>query len=617
MAPRPAALAAAALLLAVAGSAPRAAAQLLLDTWPNVAFAPAAAATSSTAAAVNLTDDASVPPWSSLRYAGLLTWPTNATLNFTLRTDGGVRLWVDDHLVVDDGGNHTPGAPRLSGPFLSMPFTAGVPQPVRLEYSHWGDGGATLQLLWSDDASPTPALVPPGALSPVVSDAQRQRQALRDRLLAPAVPWQTYYNPSMGSHMHMPSGVTVDATLGDASDDGGKKLLGDIWVYRQFNPAAVRQGLHSADGSDYTEVSVAAWKWRDCNVTLQTTVVNAPAAPQLQFLATPVGAGCDGLVLLVSPHVAVERAGNCTPAPGSGAAGFVCTAPGFDPITVTPLGGPSPTPFPAATATPYFALPLSPAGGPVGYVAGAGAVPAVATVQANLAAARDALHASAVARFGAPDAEVYEALHSVFAWNTIFTPIDGVVTPVGRTWDFGSGYSVRVGWGVVCVWGSRRRFRIWRRVHSFRHSPGSSCSPSHARPPPTPHTHPRPPSAQLFCWDNLFFALMASTLDGMSPASPAGGAGRMRDVGYSNLIQTVLGRTLAGFVPNWASGKRVVRARGCGGRRGGDGGGNGGWGDSAALPSGAYLKQKRAPFPPHPYPALRTSRSRTTAPSRR
>ena len=35
---------------------------------------------------------------------------------------------------------------------------------------------------------------------------------------------------------------------------------------------------------------------------------------------------------------------------------------------------------------------------------------------------------------------MYEPMQSIIAWNTMFTPYEGVVTPVSRGWDFGSGY---------------------------------------------------------------------------------------------------------------------------------------------------------------------------------
>jgi len=39
-------------------------------------------------------------------------------------------------------------------------------------------------------------------------------------------------------------------------------------------------------------------------------------------------------------------------------------------------------------------------------------------------------------------ADVYDAMQTVIAWNTIWVPYEGLVTPVSRGWDFGSGYVI-------------------------------------------------------------------------------------------------------------------------------------------------------------------------------
>lgn len=45
-------------------------------------------------------------------------------------------------------------------------------------------------------------------------------------------------------------------------------------------------------------------------------------------------------------------------------------------------------------------------------------------------------------------------------------------------------------------------------------------------------------AAVLFDWDNLFLAYMASLID--------------RDLAYSNAIQIIKAKTVAGFVPNYS-----------------------------------------------------------------
>jgi len=253
--------------------------------------------------------------------------------------------------------------------------------------------------------------------------------ATRDRLINPRVPWQTYDNPTMGAHVLMPTGLRVTATLASAADD---KVLGDLSVFRRSDPALLLAGLHSLNGSDYTQLSVGSWGARVCDVSLETTVV----AGELYFLASSNGSDCAGLRLLVRPGMMEERFG----AVAMGADGVSVTAavPGFAPVTVRAVGA-KPVPF-SNGGDVYLALPLGD-GAVVGYATGyAAQPPPVAAMQAAIASARAAVQAS-FARYGEL-ADIYEAMASILAWNTMFTPIEGVVTPVSRGWDFGAGYVI-------------------------------------------------------------------------------------------------------------------------------------------------------------------------------
>ena len=75
---------------------------------------------------------------------------------------------------------------------------------------------------------------------------------MKDRMLNPAVQWQTFDNPTMGTHVRMPCGVGLATTLALTADPGTK--LGNIIVYRQSHPAQTSVGPHSYNGSDYTQV---------------------------------------------------------------------------------------------------------------------------------------------------------------------------------------------------------------------------------------------------------------------------------------------------------------------------------------------------------------------------
>ena len=456
-------------------------------TWLNSAFAPQDSAAVTRAPALNFSSSLAFPSLCSVRWMGTIASPVDDLFNFTVVTDGGVRLWVDEHLVVDAGGNRSAAGPAHS--FLNAPFFRGVPQSLRLEYSRWGGSGpATLQLFWSGNTTAL-AVVPASALAPTVSNFLTQRAALQDRLQAPAIPWQTYHFHNMLSHVLMPAGFALSASLALA----GGGVLGNVSVFRNGKPALVRPALRSLNGSDYTMLTISQWgQAPNATVTFQTTVLGSDG---LVFLAQCAGSGCAGMSLQVHPMMMAERAGNFS----AGADGRTLHAdlPGFAPVTATALGatgrGDASVPWAAA---PALLLPLD-GGGPVGYYATASGAPppSVDAALEACAAAAAACAAAQAAAFG-PRADLWEGLSSVLAWNSMFTPYEGVVTPVSRNWDI---------WGVGFI---------------------------------------------LFCWDSYFLALLAS-LQG----------GRAKDLAYATLIQTTLGRTHMGFVPNAAAGPRKTYDR--------------------------------------------------------
>lgn len=420
-------------LAATAAQYAAAAQGLTLQLWQNnTAFSPPAAANTLVVPGVNVTAANGIADFSSLRFTATLTAATTDLYTFSIVTDGSVLLWVDDHLTIDalmgEGYNL-----RTVTAFLNMPLTAGVGVPLRLEYVHYsnGSGGpATAQLYWQGNTT-AHGPVPTAVFNPTLSGPQQQRMALRDRMQNPAVAWQTFNNPTMGTHVQMPSSFAVDATLANARTNA---TLGDIIVFRQANPAITYVGGHSVNGSDFTQLQLDRWQGAACTVLLQTTVVNA--GQDLQFLATSNGTDCKDLLLLLTPKMLFGRVGTFN----LSADGRTITAsmPGFPAVTVYTLGA-APVPFAKADAF-GIALPLDPSGtgsGIVGYTTGT--LAAIPDIQAAIAAAA-VRHATYLAQFGPELQPVFEPLASVVGWNTIYSTYEGVVTPVSRGWDFGSGY---------------------------------------------------------------------------------------------------------------------------------------------------------------------------------
>lgn len=391
--------------------------QLTSEFWPSTAFAPPTAAVTSLTATVNFTGFA--VDYSTYRFTGTINNVNTELVTFSAVTDGGVRLWIDDHLVIDDGADHS--GTRKAAAFLGMPMIANEPLPIKLEYSHY-ESSSILQLFWSGNTT-VEELVPASAFLPSSSAAELQRQLLRNRLQSPrdtaggsGIAWQTYDNPTMGSHVHMPDGFTVTATLADTKDGA---VLGDIIVFRRMDPAVVQVGGHSLNGSDYTRLDISLWKSRDCDVSFQTTVLNNGS--DLQFLAISNGTDCSHMALLLLPQMLAERYGNFSM--GSDGASIVADRPGFPPISVHAIGA-TPIPFANANASVYLALPLGSNNAVVGYCTGSGPCASIPEIQNAIESAYGA-YASHVASYGPDLAPLYEPVASVICWNTMYTPYEG------------------------------------------------------------------------------------------------------------------------------------------------------------------------------------------------
>ena len=96
----------------------------------------------------------------SVRWTGEVQAQFSQTYTFHVRVDGGVRLWVDDQLLVDRWSDQE--ATEWSG---SIALTAGSRHPIRLEYFDDLDD-ALVELRWSSASTPK-SLVPGSQLYPV------------------------------------------------------------------------------------------------------------------------------------------------------------------------------------------------------------------------------------------------------------------------------------------------------------------------------------------------------------------------------------------------------------------------------------------------------------------
>jgi hypothetical protein len=115
---------------------------------------------------VNLTFPDGVPPAPgitanaySVRWTGSVLPAYSEVYTFYTTSDNGVRLWVNNQLIIDNWSN--PVSTELSG---TIALTAGQPVPVRLEYFQ-SNGTARAQFLWASPSEPK-SVVPHTRLFP-------------------------------------------------------------------------------------------------------------------------------------------------------------------------------------------------------------------------------------------------------------------------------------------------------------------------------------------------------------------------------------------------------------------------------------------------------------------
>jgi hypothetical protein len=99
--------------------------------------------------------------WSA-RWTGQVKPANSETYTFYTTSDDGVRLWVDNRLIVDNWTDHAPTENRGT-----ITLTAGQLYDVRMEYYENG-GGAVAKLWWSSARQPK-QIIPESRLYPTVT----------------------------------------------------------------------------------------------------------------------------------------------------------------------------------------------------------------------------------------------------------------------------------------------------------------------------------------------------------------------------------------------------------------------------------------------------------------
>jgi len=112
----------------------------------------------------------------SIRWSGLITPPASATYTFVVLADDGVRLWINNQLLIDRWADQ--GLTRRTA---QVTLTGGQAYPIRLEYYNRDPRGA-VKLRWSRPGQ-SATLVPPSAF--------KRHEKARIGYFGPKLPWPT------------------------------------------------------------------------------------------------------------------------------------------------------------------------------------------------------------------------------------------------------------------------------------------------------------------------------------------------------------------------------------------------------------------------------------------
>ncbi len=233
--------------------------------------------------------------------------------------------------------------------------------------------------------------------------------------------WNTWNTFSVFSHVHLPEGFALNLTFKDASS-GAVLRSGYIGHYAQTadNDLTV-PGPRSYDGR-YTELEVT---WRGNRFTVQSATDGDDlvllVSPQEDSGPPPLVAAEAALLWNLPGRLAREDDALVAECPGGQFRAFATAEPERDPYLQA--GGP------------YLALRLdAPVGVSTGRRRDLGEIQQIVERRrAEVLAERR--------RYG-DLAEVYDAMQTCLAWNTICDPLHGrVVSPVSRVWNLGwNGY---------------------------------------------------------------------------------------------------------------------------------------------------------------------------------
>ncbi|MHC4692084.1 MAG: LamG-like jellyroll fold domain-containing protein [Planctomycetota bacterium] len=152
----------------------------------------------------------------SVRWSGHVEPLISGDWMFWTNTDDGVRLWIDDVLVIDDWEDQGPtdnNSPRIS-------LVAGILYNIRMEYYENG-GGAVARLSWEGPSTPREIIPPISLWPPLFATTPRPRDGATVDDRTPALEWL----PGLYADYHE---LYFSASFDDVNNrTATKEVLGD------------------------------------------------------------------------------------------------------------------------------------------------------------------------------------------------------------------------------------------------------------------------------------------------------------------------------------------------------------------------------------------------------
>jgi hypothetical protein len=353
-----------------------------------------------------------------------------------------VRLWVDDHRLVDawsprpSGDTDTPTTPGL------LPnITMGSERPVfvRADLRPMDDSPVQFALSWATGSATTHTLIPSEHFSPQVSSQQSARRALQ---VAAATGWNHWARRSQLAQIALPQQVGVELSIKNSS---GALYSGAL---PEPQRTQVRMGVHAFDGS-YSSISVVpfpdALVGERANITVETAHVPSSSHwPSLDMAAAAGGIG--DCVIVVHTNSSAQLSVVVQAQALWGAAARITANPTNNTLTMqsgdlgcitASVSGGLVTVDPESQAVAIASEFSGPSQPIVVSLSFAGTVysnaDALRAISEQRAAAEKSLAAGSKRAGGLNEA--YDAMSTVIAWNVNFDPRVAVTCPVSRTFE--------------------------------------------------------------------------------------------------------------------------------------------------------------------------------------